>query len=140
MTTLLSNNFNGIQHIGLPVTDIDRSREFYRRFGFEEVMGKSFAEHGGTTTAAMMQRQQVIIELYQQAEPLRTAVAGRVDGHIDHIAFSVADIDLAFAELTAAGITPIEPHPLHLDFWARGCRYFAVRGPDGEKLEFNQIL
>ena len=48
--------------------------------------------------------------------------------------------DEAFTEITEAGLDIIEEAPVFLDFWEKGCRYFAVRGPDGEKLEFNQIL
>jgi lactoylglutathione lyase len=29
--------------------------------------------------------------------------------------------------------------PAFLDFWEKGCKYSAVRGQDGEKLEFNQM-
>ena len=28
----------------------------------------------------------------------------------------------------------------HLSFWKNGCNYFNITGPDGERLEFNQIL
>jgi len=52
----------------------------------------------------------------------------------------VADVEKAFNELKAAGFTIIEEQPIFLNFWEKGCKYFAVRGPDGEKLEFNQIL
>jgi lactoylglutathione lyase len=27
-----------------------------------------------------------------------------------------------------------------LPFWKNGCKYFNITGPDGERLEFNQIL
>jgi lactoylglutathione lyase len=27
-----------------------------------------------------------------------------------------------------------------LAFWSKGCKYFNILGPDGERLEFNQIL
>jgi len=37
-------------------------------------------------------------------------------------AFDVADIDAAFAALTAAGLTPLEPAPVFLDFRTSGCR------------------
>jgi len=33
-----------------------------------------------------------------------------------------------------------EEKPVFLSFWAKGCRYFNILGPDGERLEFNQII
>ena len=52
----------------------------------------------------------------------------------------MVDIDKAYAELQVAGMEMIEDTPVYIDFWDKGCKYFNVRGPDGEKLEFNQIL
>ena len=49
----------------------------------------------------------------------------RKDGHVDHIAFDVADVDKAFHELKEAGFTMVEEKPVFLDFWENGCKYFA---------------
>jgi len=140
MRTLLQNNFNGLQHIGLPVTDLERSTAFYRRLGFEPAMERRITPAEGPVSAVMMRRGVLVIELYQLPAAQLDAIRRRGDGHIDHIAFDVDDVEGAFAELQAAGMTPLEEAPIHLDFWRNGCRYFAIRGPDGEKLEFNQIL
>lgn len=140
MKTLLENNFNGLQHIGIPVTEIQRSVTFYRRLGFQPVMEKTFPEGDGETTAFMMQRAGVLLELYQPPASQCEALRNRSDGPVDHIAFAVTDIQAAFDEMQADGQTIIEAGPVHLDFWENGCKYFAIRGPDGEKLEFNQIL
>ncbi len=140
MSTLLDGNFAGLQHVGVPVTDLERSRAFYARLGFEEVMGKEFPHGGGTCKVAMMRREGVVMELYQLPDDEQAEIRTRGDGAIDHVAFSVADIDKTFADLRAAGLAPLEEAPVPLEFWRRGCKYFAIRGPDGEKLEFNQIL
>jgi hypothetical protein len=34
----------------------------------------------------------------------------------------------------------LENEPVFLAFWVKGCKYFNTSGPDGERLEFNQIL
>jgi lactoylglutathione lyase len=134
---LLANNFNGLQHIGLPVTNIQHSRQFYQQFGFKEVMAKEFAFGNGLAQVSMMERAGVILELYQLPGAERAAK----DGPVDHIAFSVDNIDQAFAELKATGMEILEENaPMRLEFWERGCKFFTIRGPDGEKLEFNQIL
>lgn len=138
--SLLQNNLGGLQHIGIPVSDLDRSVEFYKRFGFKRVLTSKVEEKEGTVKVAMMQHEKLIIELYQlYGEELET-LKSRSDGHVDHIAFNVKDIDKAFKEIKAAGFETIEDKPVFLDFWENGCKYFAIRGPGGEKLEFNEIL
>jgi lactoylglutathione lyase len=64
----------------------------------------------------------------------------RKDGHVDHIAFDVDDIDATFNTLKRASFTVLEDAPVFLSFWENGCKYFNILGPDGERLEFNQIL
>jgi lactoylglutathione lyase len=140
MSTLLQGNLKGLQHLGIPVTDLERSVEFYTRFGFRDVMRREIPTEDDTVKVAMMQKDSTTIEMYQLTGDELQEVRTRTDGHIDHIAFNVDDIDKAFAELKAAGMETIEDAPVFLNFWEKGCKYFAVRGPDGEKLEFNQII
>jgi hypothetical protein len=82
----------------------------------------------------------MIIELYQMPENELKEIRKRDTGRIDHIAFDVDDIDVAFKELKAASFSIIEEQPVFLSFWKYGCRYFNIIGPGGERLEFNQIL
>jgi len=131
---------NAIQHIGVPVTDIIRSRAFYERLGFTNVMGTTFDHKGDKGQVAMMKSANMIIELYQMPEKELIEIRHRRDGHVDHIAFDVDDIDLVFKELQDAAFPIIEEQPVFLSFWEKGCRYFNITGPDGERLEFNQIL
>ena len=42
--------------------------------------------------------------------------------------------------LKKASFQIIEPEPVFLNFGGKGCRYFNILGPDGERIEFNQIL
>jgi lactoylglutathione lyase len=82
----------------------------------------------------------MIIEIYQMPENDLNEIRNRSNGHIDHIAFDVPDIENAFNLLKENGFNVIENEPVFLPFWENGCRYFNISGPDGEKLEFNQIL
>ena len=139
--TYLKDNLLGMQHLGLPVTDLQRSLAFYAELGFIPVMRADLPDEPEAVRVAMIEKGGLMIELYQLAGAERQEVAGRSDGHIDHIALNVMDIDSALAELKAAGFEILEPDaPVTLPFWSRGTRYFTVRGPDGEKVEFNQIL
>ncbi len=131
---------NHIQHIGIPVTDIKVSEVFYARLGFKNVMATTFEYNGDTGNVAMMQLNDMIIDLYQMPEQELREIRSRSNGHIDHIAFDVDDINETFRQLKAASFTIIEEAPVFLSFWKNGCKYFNITGPDGERLEFNQIL
>jgi lactoylglutathione lyase len=131
---------NQIQHVGFPVMDIRTSESFYQKLGFRNVMMSNFAVQGGKGKTVMMRRDDVVIELTQM--PLKDTLE-MINGrkrHIEHIAFDVSNIDEAFRELKRAAFNIIEQEPVFIPFWKKGCRYFQVVGPDGERLEFNQIL
>ncbi|MEJ6979381.1 VOC family protein [Pedobacter sp. P351] len=130
---------NHLQHTGIPVTNIATSEAFYNRLGFRNVMQSDFVNNNETGTCIMMQHNSVIIELYQMPDSQLQEIRGRKNGHIDHIAFDVDDIDKAFTDLKAASFQIIEDAPVFLPFWNKGCKYFNMLGPDGERLEFNQI-
>jgi catechol 2,3-dioxygenase-like lactoylglutathione lyase family enzyme len=138
----LKGNFKGLQHLGIPVTDILVSVDFYSKLGFTSVMSSKVdvAEEHDEILVAMIENHGVIIELYQVTKKQREALMQRSDGHVDHIAFDVADAGKAFDELKAAGLKIIDDKLNFLNFWKNGCKYFTILGPDNEKLEFNQIL
>lgn len=131
---------NHLQHVGIPVTDIKRSSAFYERLGFRNVMATEFVYEGDKGNVAMMKLNDIIIELYQMPENELREIRNRKSGHIDHIAFDVDDIDTVFSTLKEAAFDVVEPQPVFLAFWEKGCRYFNILGPDGERLEFNEIL
>lgn len=138
----LQGNLRGLQHLGIPVTNLDISVEFYERLGFTKVHSAhvDYSEQGDQVLVAFMKKGILIIELYQVTRKEMAELRSRKDGHVDHIAFDVADVESAFRELKEANFEMVEESPVFLNFWEKGCKYFAVRGPDGEKLEFNQIL
>lgn len=131
---------NRLQHIGVPVTDLKTSAAFYKRLGFADVMNAGFEYNGGVGRAIMMRLKDITIELYQVPEADLAEIHARKNGHIDHIAFDVDDIEQTYAVLKNAGLDIVEPQPVFLWFWKKGCRYFNILGPDGERLEFNQVL
>ena len=131
---------NHFQHIGIPVTDIKRSKDFYERLGFVNVMDSTFEYKGGKGKVEMMKLHEMIIELYQLPETELEEIRNRGNGHVDHIAFDVDDVDKTFSALKNAAFNIIEEQPVFLAFWKNGCKYFNITGPDGERLEFNQIL
>ena len=140
MTEPVLISIRALQHAGIPVSDIRTSEKFYGNLGFRNVMHRSFLHGGEEGTCVMMRREEITIELYQLPEKELAGIRQRKDGHIDHIAFDVPDIEAAFHTLKSGGFTIIEEAPVTLDFWEKGCRYFNILGPDNERLEFNQIL
>ncbi|WP_214073743.1 VOC family protein [Mucilaginibacter sp. dw_454] len=140
METAIKLDIKAIQHIGIPVTNVVNSASFYSRLGFLNVMERHFDHNGEQGTCVMMKRHNMIIELYQMPAAILPEIAARKDGHIDHVAFDVADIDEAYAIMQHGGFNIIEPEPVFLQFWKNGCKYFNITGPDGERLEFNQVL
>ena len=131
---------NSLQHVGIPVTDLKRSILFYERLGFSNVMSAEFNYNNNKGNVAMMKLHEMIIELYQMPEKELAEIRSRKNGHIDHIAFDVDDIEKTFLTLKEHAFDIIETEPLFLSFWQKGCRYFNILGPDDERLEFNQIL
>jgi catechol 2,3-dioxygenase-like lactoylglutathione lyase family enzyme len=137
---LLLNNLTGPQHLGIPVTNLEKSRTFYERLGFRQVMSADLPQGNESVKVAMMDFKGFIIELYQLTGEDLAEIRSRKDGHIDHIALDVRDIGEAFRELKAAGLTVVEKEPVYLPFWEKGIKYFNVLGPDGERIEFSERL
>ena len=131
---------NSIQHIGIPVTDLKKSEAFYEGLGFKNVMSTFFEINGNKGYVSMMQRDEMVMELYQLPEPELTEIKARKNGHVDHVAFDVDDAEATYQLLKANGYTMLEPAPVFLQFWQKGCKYFNIAGPDGERLEFNEII
>ncbi len=129
-----------IQHIGIPAHDLEVSIPFYERLGFENVMESPFEFDGGFGTCVMMKNHEVIVELYQMPEKQLAEIKKRTNGHVDHFAIDVTDVDHAYETLKKAGFEILEETPAFLQFWKNGTRFFNVKGPSGEIIEFNQIL
>jgi catechol 2,3-dioxygenase-like lactoylglutathione lyase family enzyme len=129
-----------IQHIGIPAHDLEVSIPFYERLGFENVMESPFEFDGGFGTCVMMKNHEVIVELFQMPAKQLAEIKQRKNGHVDHFAIDVTDVDHAFDTLKGAGFEILETTPTFLQFWKNGTRFFNVKGPSGEIIEFNQIL
>ncbi|MGL4647786.1 MAG: VOC family protein, partial [Caldilineaceae bacterium] len=134
------NNLRGLQHIGIPVRNLDRTRAFYARLEFVEVMSRDLPGESGPIRCAMLEHGGLVLEFYQLAGDARLEVGRRGHGHIDHVALDVADIEAAWQAVALAGMQSLEPAPVFLPFWEKGCIYFNILGPDGERIEFNQRL
>jgi lactoylglutathione lyase len=138
---LLEGNLNGLQHLGMFVTDIEKSKAFYKQFGFKEVLVKTVPNEPDDVELAFLEQGGFTIELVQFGGDMKQQIANREDGQIDHVALNVKDVDKAYADVLAAGFEVLEENaPVAMDLFANGVKFFSIRGPDGEKVEFNQML
>lgn len=135
---MLDFRVTGLQHLGVPVTDIARSKAFYTQLGFHEAMVTPLHTEAGDIQVAMMKTGAFVLELYQLPNNALVEISTRGHGHIDHFALDVDDIQQVFDTVKAAGLVPLENAPIFLPFWDKGVYYFNIEGPDGEKVEFNQ--
>ena len=119
----------GLDHVSVTVADLDRSLAFYRDLLGLRVRETGEEEGGQMATIVAFPGVRFryadvelgdgrILELLQYLEPAGRAIAQRTcDPGSGHIAFLVADIDEAYAELVGAGVTvrsapiTIEGHP-----------------------------
>ena len=116
-----------LTHIGIMVTDLNRSEEFYT-----EVIGcrKSGKIENDDVRIAFMDFTNGTIELVQ----LMKGDEEIYQSPHSHLAFTVDDIDQEFDRVKSLGIETVEDSPR--DF--SGGRLFFFKGPDGEHLEFCQ--
>lgn len=120
----------GLQHIGLPTNDMDATVKFYRSLGFE--IAHETVNNGERVCSLRLGS--VCVESYENGQ-----AAGKA-GAIDHICLDVTDVDAAWEAVRAAGYQPLESEIQALPFWDKGVRFFNILGPNGEKVEFGQIL
>ena len=120
----------GLDHIGIPSRDIEKTIEFFSGLGFKVVM-RTINENSGEKVA-FLSLGTTMIETYQP----KTVTGG--SGAIDHIALSVDDVDSLFYNAKKEGYmtTDLEELP----FWENGVRFFKVTGPEGEVVELIQKL
>lgn len=94
---------NGIQHLGIPVVNIDQAVEFYEnKLGFQLIHRKTVLDtQGMALDAAFVQLGDLLIELYKPVGS-EQEIANRGDGTIDHFAIDVPDftacVDMAFSK------------------------------------------
>lgn len=123
---------NDIAHIGLVVKDAERSVDFYCHLlgceasgGFEDERLKAVFLSCGSGTLEILQ--------YFGEEDEK-----RGDGVVDHIAFSVNDIEKTVKKLKENGTVMLFDEPRLIMGGSKKIMFFL--GPDGERLELMQQI
>ena len=142
----------GQHHVGITVSDIDRSIEFYRDvLGMElesrtdmsgEFISNVVGVPGASLKGANMKAGDLILEMFQYVAPVggkqRASLRQSDVGHY-HLAFQVDDIEDAYQKLTAKGVNFSEVPQYVPDGPAKGLGAIYFWDPDGIALEFIQV-
>lgn len=123
---------NGLQHLGLPTNDIEKTIAFYESLGFDIALRT--VNEPVNEQVAFLRLGNVTIETYENR------AAAMQNGAVDHIALDVSDVDAVFEQVSKLGHTMLDDQVQFLPFWERGVRFFTIQGPNHEKVEFSQRL
>jgi predicted enzyme related to lactoylglutathione lyase len=124
------DNLTGLQHLGIPTKDIDKTIAYYQMIGFtlaHETMN-------GENRVAFLKWKDLIIETYESDQ------VSEVTGVVDHIAMNVLDIEAAYEHITSLDVKILEGITCLPTFWGKGIKYFLTEGPNKERLEYTQYL
>ncbi|WP_439425558.1 VOC family protein [Oenococcus alcoholitolerans] len=127
----VSDYITGIQHVGIPSADLDKTIEFYESLGFDQ----AGLFKNGANRCAFMRLGNLTIETWEGDPTAKKA------GAINHISLNTTDVDKAFAEAKKQGLNLVDKEIQSIpSFWKKGIRFFNILGPNQETIEFCQIL
>jgi len=127
---------HGLEHIGIRVHDLDRSRRFYEGvLGFEFIAGPL----GPEPVALLKHPAGLTLNLILNADAAEMAnllmdVPQKSPGYT-HMALVVEDVTATMQHLEASGVT-ITEGPVEFP----GTRAIFVRDPDGNTIEFDELI
>lgn len=122
----------GIQHIGIPTNDIEKTIAFYKELGFETALQTVNEEAG--EKVAFLKLETLVIETYENK------AAKLESGAIDHVAINVKDIEEVYQYIEKKQMNTTKDTIHFLPFWENGVRFFIIEGPNKERIEFSQYL
>lgn len=124
----IKSKVSGIQHVGIPTNDMQKSIHFYKDLGFE-VIWQTVNEQNGESVS-FLRLGNLTMEIYENKQAVMKP------GAIDHIALDVTDIDSIFSIMKSSGYQCLDEYVQFLPFWEHGVRFFTIIGPNKEKIEF----
>ena len=122
-----------INHVGLRVRDLDISREFYAKLGFKFIVGPVGPEPVAIIEHPSGVNINLILNASADAPDTNILMEDSVKypGYT-HIALEITDVDSASNKIQKLGLTITEK----VEY--KGARFFFVRDPDGNVIEFHQ--
>ena len=122
-------------HIGLVVSDLDRSLRFYESLGFE-IESSMEPEPGRSLTFIRLGDFRLELFWYEQTPAAAPEVHGRQIG-FRHFALKTSDIDAVVAELKERGIVSADAEIREV---MGRYRLLFLHDPDGIEIELSQEL
>jgi len=121
-----SPDLSGIAHVAFRVDDLDKSREFYHRLGFDQAF--ELTDAGMTSVAYIKVNDRQFIELIPRTSDSQP-------GGILHTCFEAANIESVHQAYVERGLQPTEPKK-----GRAGNVLFVMHRPDGQLLEYTEYL
>jgi catechol 2,3-dioxygenase-like lactoylglutathione lyase family enzyme len=121
-----TTNLAGIAHAAIRVADLDASRSFYEKLGFEEAFFMS--QNGKTTQSFIKVNDRQFIELYPRRQPSEPV------GFM-HICFESTAIEALNSAYAARGLSPIPVRRA-----GAGNLLFTMQGPEKQNIEYTQYM
>lgn len=145
MNSVISENLlGGMHHVAFTVSDLDRSIDFYSKLGFKlfnrwkegpEVCAEGIGVPDAEIELAQLSGYSILLEFIAFASPAaKKSKPNPTELGSAHLAFTVADADLVWSEVRAAGGVTVSD--VRRDAFAD---WFQIRDPDGIPIEFLQI-
>lgn len=120
----------GVQHIGIPTKDMEATQAFYEKLGFET----AFETTNDGSKVKFFKLGNLVMEAYESAD------AAMKVGAIEHVAIDVKDIEQTYQDICRLGMNTLQDEIHFLPFWDNGVKFFTIKGPNEEKIEFGQFL
>ena len=124
---------NGVGHVAIKVTDLDRSLDYYiNKLGFPEML--RLTKDDGTVWLVYLRiTDEQYLEVFPGAENDR-APGWNANG-MNHMCLTVDDIDAVLSRIAAAGLTLLLPLKTAID----GNRQAWLEDPDGNRIELMEM-
>ncbi|MDY0340379.1 MAG: VOC family protein [Coriobacteriia bacterium] len=118
-------------HIGVVVSDLERSKAFYRALGFSDGAERVMSDK----TLSFMRLGEFEIELFAYNQPVSAAELPEHALGFKHLALETQDIDAVFAELRQAEVIDED---IAIRELPGGWRLLFFPDPDGMEIEIKQ--
>lgn len=127
----------GIRHIGLSVSNLERSEKFYCDIlGMELIWECVIGNADDGCRVGFVKLGDCVLELVESPD-----IAALSDGPVNHVAFAVENIEEVRKDLLSKGIEfETEEITYCSSVFPNGSKWILFRGPDGEHLELNEIM
>jgi catechol 2,3-dioxygenase-like lactoylglutathione lyase family enzyme len=116
----------GIAHVAIRVSDLNRSRDFYQKLGFEEAF--TLTKDGVVTESFLKVNDQQFIEMYPKQQPSQPI------GFM-HLCFEGTDLEALNRDYVTRGLSPTPVKRA-----GAGNLLFTMEGPEKQNIEYTQYM